>query len=151
MTHSFVSDRIRLLLIGVFVALLFGPGFVLSLVDRFTNAHPPDVQSILEGLAIVFGLCLLWSAWLTLPPIVVVEGVILERRSFGRRRIALDGVTRLERQKGTRNRARFDDLTLFAKDTVRARLDLMRIRDGDALIELIRRLSGAKVVTGTTR
>lgn len=147
MTHTFVSDRIRLFFIGLFVALLFGPGFVLSLVDRFTNPHPPDVQSILVGLAVIFGLGLLWSAWLSLPPIVVVDSTILERLSFHQRRISLEPVTRMERIKVTRHRARFDTLTLFsADDRVHATLDLMRVRDGDALVELLRRITGAPVV-----
>lgn len=147
MTHTFVSDRVRLLMIGIFVALLFGPGFVLSLVDRFTNPHPPDVQSILVGLAVVFGLGLLWSAWLSLPPIVVVDSTLLERLSFHQRRISLEPVKRLERKKVTRHRARFDTLTLFsADDRVHATLDLMRVRDGDALVELLRRITGAQVV-----
>lgn len=147
MTHTFVSDRVRLLMIGIFVALLFGPGFVLSLVDRFTNPHPPDVQSILVGLAVVFGLGLLWSAWLSLPPIVVVDSTLLERLSFHQRRISLEPVKRLARKKVTRHRARFDTLTLFAADNrVHATLDLMRVRDGDALVDLLRRITGAQVV-----
>lgn len=147
MTHTFVSDRVRLFTIGLFVALLFGPGFVLSLVDRFTNPHPADVQSLLVGLAVVFGLGLLWSAWLALPPIVVVDSTLIERRSFHHRRISLEPVKRLERNKVTRHRARFDTLTLIAADDrVHATLDLMRVRDGDAVVELLRRLTGAPVV-----
>ncbi len=147
MTHTFVSDRIRLFFIGLFVALLFGPGFVLSLVDRFTNPHPADVQSILSGLAVVFGLGLLWSAWLWLPPIVVVDSTLFERCSFHRRRIALEPVKRLERNKVTRHRSRSDTLTLFAADDrVHATLDLMRVRDADALVGLLQRITGASVV-----
>lgn len=151
MTHTFVSDRVRLFVIGLFVTLLFGPGFVLSLVDRFTNPHPPDVQTILVGLAIVFGLGLIWSVWLSLPPIVVVDSTLLERLSFHQRRISLGPVKRLERIKVTRHRARFDTLTLFdADDRVHARLDLMRVRDGDALVALLHRITGARVVRAPT-
>lgn len=100
MTHSFVTDRVRLFIIGLFVALLFAPGFVLSLVDRFTNPHPADVQSFLSGLAIVFGLGLIWSAWLTLPPIVVDDSTLLVRHSFHQRRHPLEPVTRMQRDQG---------------------------------------------------
>lgn len=146
MTHTFVSDRVRLFIIWLFVALLFAPGFVMSLVDRFTNPHPPDVQAILSGLAIVFGLGLLWSAWLSLPPIAVVGTTLLERRTLTRRRVSLEHVKRMKRLAITRNRTRIDDLTLLTtEDRVLATIDLMRVRDADALVALLQKLTRAPV------
>jgi len=145
-THTFVSDRVRLFIIWLFVALLFAPGFVMSLVDRFTNPHPPDVQAILSGLASVFGLGLLWSMWLSLPPIAITGTTMLERRAFTRRRISLEHIKRMKRLAVTRHRTRIDDLTLFTtEDRVLTTIDLVRVRDADALVALLRNLTGAAV------
>lgn len=147
MTHTFVSERVRLFVIGIFIALLFAPGFVFSLVDRLTTPHPPDVQAFLSGLSVVFGLGLLWTLWLTRPPIVVTGSKLVERRSFRWRTIELAGLTRLERRKGRVYRTLIDDLKLRTADgAVVAELDLLRVRDADELVALLRKLTGAQVV-----
>ncbi len=90
----------------------------------------------------LFGAGLLWSVWLVQPPVVIAGTILTERTAFGRKRVELSRVARLERRRGRAHRTSFDYLALHdATGATLATIDLVRVRDRDALVAAVGKLT----------